>query len=110
MNPAGPLSEQGSGTARRAARGSTRRTTANGPSPQRIPATHRYQVTSSTGLHTAMILTRIHDRVLPTGLAQVTGTTGPPGRLRTAATAYQDAIDDLIRDAGLAARCLRNDF
>jgi hypothetical protein len=68
----------------------------------RIPRTHRYRVTS-TGLHTAMILTRIHDRVLPAGLAELTQATGPPSKLRTAATAYQAAIDDIIRDAGLAA-------
>jgi hypothetical protein len=68
---------------------------------ERIPRTHRYRVTA-TGLHTAMILTRIHDRVLPAGLAQLTAA-GPPGKLRTAATAYQTAIDDIIRDAGLAA-------
>ena len=30
---------------------------------ERIPHTHRYQVTS-TGLHNAMFLTRIHDRLL----------------------------------------------
>jgi hypothetical protein len=69
---------------------------------ERIPRTHRYRVTS-TGQHTAMILTRIHDRVLPTGLAELTAITGPPSKLRTAATAYQAAIDDIIRDAGLAA-------
>jgi hypothetical protein len=50
-----------------------------------------------------MILTRIHDRVLPAGLAQLTQTTGPPSKLRAAATAYQTAIDDIIHDAGLAA-------
>ena len=69
---------------------------------ERIPRTHRYRVTS-TGLHTAMILTRIHGRVLPAGLAELTQATGPPSKLRTAATAYQAAIDDIIRDAGLAA-------
>jgi hypothetical protein len=69
---------------------------------ERIPRTHRYRVTS-TGLHTAMILTRLHDRVLPAGLAQLTQTTGPPSKLRAAATAYQTAIDDIIHDAGLAA-------
>ena len=50
-----------------------------------------------------MILTRIHDRVLPAGLAQLTQTTGPPSKLRAAATAYQQAIDGIIHDAGLAA-------
>ena len=67
---------------------------------ERLPGTHRYRVTSS-GLHTAMFLTRVHDRILPTGLAQLTAT-APPGKLRAAATAYQTAIDDIIRDAGLA--------
>ena len=50
-----------------------------------------------------MFLTRLHDRILPAGLAELTDTTTPPSRLRTAATAYQAAIDDIIRDAGLAA-------
>jgi hypothetical protein len=68
---------------------------------ERIPGTHRYRVTS-TGLHTAMFLTRLHDRVLPAGLAQLTAN-APPGKLRHAATAYQAAIDELLRDTGLAA-------
>ena len=68
---------------------------------ERIPATHRYQVTAA-GLHTAMFLTRVHDRVLPAGLAQLADAS-PPTALRRAATAYQTAIDDIIRDAGLAA-------
>jgi hypothetical protein len=68
---------------------------------ERIPCTHRYRVTT-TGLHTAMILTRLHDRVLPAALAELTQT-AVPSKLRTAATAYQAAIDDVIRDAGLAA-------
>jgi len=50
-----------------------------------------------------MILTRIHARVPPAGLAQLTPTTVPPSKLRAAATAYQQAIDDIIHDAGLAA-------
>jgi len=50
-----------------------------------------------------MFLTRIHDRILPTGLAEPTDASTPPGRLRAAATAYQQAIDDIIHDAGLAA-------
>jgi hypothetical protein len=68
---------------------------------ERIPRTHRYRVTD-TGLHTAMLLTRLHDRVLPAALTQL-ATTAPPGKLRHAAAAYQTAIDDLIRDAGLTA-------
>jgi hypothetical protein len=69
---------------------------------ERIPRTHRYRVTG-TGLHTAMILTRLHDRVLPACLAQLAQATGPPGPLRAAATAYQQAIDHITHDAGLAA-------
>ena len=34
---------------------------------EKIAHTHRYQVTDY-GLHTAMFLTRVHDRLLPTGL------------------------------------------
>jgi hypothetical protein len=66
----------------------------------RIPHTHRYHVTD-TGLPTAMFLTRIHDRLLPTGLAHLTDptTTGP---LHTAATTYQHAIDALAHHNGLA--------
>jgi hypothetical protein len=69
---------------------------------ERVPRTHRYRVTDA-GLHTAMLLTRVHDRVLPAGLAGLADASAPPGKLRTAATAYQNAIDDIIRDAGLAA-------
>jgi hypothetical protein len=69
---------------------------------ERVPRTHRYRVTA-TGLHTAMFLTRVHDRILPAGLAELTDASAPPGKLRTAATAYQTAIDDIIRDAGLVA-------
>jgi hypothetical protein len=69
---------------------------------ERIPRTHRYRVTD-LGLHTAMFLTRVHDRVLPTGLAELADTTLQPGRLRAAAITYQAAVDDVIRNAGLAA-------
>jgi hypothetical protein len=70
---------------------------------QRVPRSHRYQVTD-TGLHTAMLLTRVHERLLPTALAQLTEPPPtPPPRLRTAARAYQNAIDDLTRQIGLTA-------
>ena len=68
---------------------------------ERIACTHRYRVTD-TGLHTAMFLTRLHDRVLPAGFAQL-ASTAPPGPLPIAATAYQAVIDHVIREAGLAA-------
>jgi hypothetical protein len=67
---------------------------------ERIPHTHRYQVTS-TGLRHAMFLTRIHDRVLQTGIAQLNSHT--PAALRQADRAYQAAIHDLTRSAGIAA-------
>jgi hypothetical protein len=50
---------------------------------ERIPRTQRYRVTD-LGLHTAMFLTRVHDRILPTGLAQLPTTTTTPGKLRHA--------------------------
>ena len=68
---------------------------------ERIPHTHRYQVTDP-GLHTAMFLTRVHDQLLPTGLAHLADQT-TPSRLRTTAAAYQQAIDDLTEATGLAA-------
>ena len=67
----------------------------------RIPHTHRYRVTD-TGLPTTMFLTRVHDRFLPTGLAQLTDPTST-GPLHTAAAHYQHAIDNLAHDSGLAA-------
>ena len=67
----------------------------------RIPHSHRYRVTD-TGLSTARYLSAIHDRLLPTGLAQLTANT-PAGPLKTADRAYQHAIDTLTHTTGLAA-------
>ena len=67
----------------------------------KIAHTHRYQVTGA-GLDTAMFLTRVHERLLPTGLAQL-AERSTPHRLLTAATAYRKAIDDLSNETGLAA-------
>jgi hypothetical protein len=70
---------------------------------ERIPGTFRYQVTD-TGLRTARYLTGVHDRLLRTGLAEITEPGTPtPATLRAADRAYQAAIDDLARQAGLAA-------
>ena len=70
---------------------------------ERIPHTFRYQVTA-TGMRSAQFLTRVHDRFLRTGLAQITDPSPPaPTALRAADRAYQAAIDDLARQAGLAA-------
>jgi hypothetical protein len=66
----------------------------------RTPHTHRYQVTD-TGLHHALFLTRAHDRLLRTGLAQLTDP--QPGPLRAASRNYQTVIDNLTRQSGLAA-------
>ena len=67
---------------------------------ERIPHTHRYQVTSA-GLRHAMFLTRVHDRLL-TNRARRTQQTRPTP-LRQADHLYQAAIDDLAQRAGIAA-------
>ena len=70
---------------------------------QRIPRTHRYVITPG-GIRQALFLTRLNQRFLIPGMAQVAGPSPPAGSaLRTAARAYETAIDDLARHAGLAA-------
>ncbi|MET0993398.1 MAG: hypothetical protein ABWY20_04615 [Mycobacterium sp.] len=67
----------------------------------RIPHTHRYRLTEH-GLHTAMFLSAVHDRFLPTGLAQLADKlTSPP--LRAASHTYRNALDNLAGTTGLAA-------
>ena len=66
----------------------------------RIPHSHRYTVTDH-GLHTARFLTCVHDRFLPTGLAQLADHT--PSPLRAASLAYNDALENLSRTVGLAS-------
>jgi hypothetical protein len=66
----------------------------------RLPHSHRYRVTD-TGLHHALFLTRAHDRLLRTGLAQLTDP--EPRPLQTASRSYQTAIDRLADESGLAA-------
>ena len=69
---------------------------------ERIPHSRTYQVTGD-GLSTALFFTRLTQRVLVPGLAQLTST-GPPGSpLRQADHAYKAAITDLARQASLAA-------
>jgi hypothetical protein len=68
----------------------------------RIPGTHRYRVTDH-GLDTAKFLTTVHDRVLPTGLAELGAPDPTPGRLRAAATAYRKVVDTLTATAQFAA-------
>ena len=70
---------------------------------ERIPNTHRYRVTD-TGLHHAMLLTHVQTRLLQPGLAQLIDPAPPrPTRLRRAAQTYQDAVDQFLREAELAA-------
>ena len=70
---------------------------------ERIPHSRTYQVTAD-GLTIALFLTRLTQRLLIPGLAQLTSP-GPPGRsqLRQADRAYRDALTDLARQASLAA-------
>jgi hypothetical protein len=70
---------------------------------ERIPHSRTYQVTQD-GLSIALFLTRLTQRLLIPGLAQLTSP-GPPGpsRLRQADRAYRDALTDLTRQASLAA-------
>ncbi|WP_322761162.1 hypothetical protein [Frankia sp. Cr2] len=70
---------------------------------ERIPHTHRYQVTDS-GLRHALFLTRAYNRLLRTGMAELTDPhSSDPPPLRRAATAYETAINQLVEHAGLAA-------
>jgi hypothetical protein len=68
---------------------------------ERTPRTHRYHVTD-TGLRHALFLTRIHTRLLRTGLAEIHGPPVPT-KLRAAAHAYEKAINNLASTAGIAA-------
>jgi hypothetical protein len=67
---------------------------------ERIPHSHRYQVTD-TGLTTAHFLTAVHDRLLPTGLAQLTDPRNRP--LKAANKAYNLALDNLATTTRVAA-------
>jgi hypothetical protein len=70
---------------------------------QRIPHSFRYQVTPA-GLRQARFLTRLTQRLLIPGLSQLTDPSPPlPTPLRAAARAYDTAIDELTRQAMLAA-------
>ncbi|HUZ51869.1 MAG TPA: hypothetical protein VMU94_05015 [Streptosporangiaceae bacterium] len=70
---------------------------------ERIPGTFRYQLTPD-GTRQATFLTRLTQRLLITGLAELAQPDPPvPSRLRAAARAYDAAIDDLARHSGLVA-------
>jgi hypothetical protein len=69
---------------------------------ERIPHTFRYQVTG-TGIAQALFLTRLHDRFLRTGLASLARPAHGSRDLAAATRAYTTAVNDLARQAGLAA-------
>ena len=69
---------------------------------ERIPGTFRYQVTEP-GIARALFLTRLHDRFLRAGLATLAAPAASGHRLAAASRAYTAAIDDLARQARLAA-------
>lgn len=58
----------------------------------RLPDSHRYHLTDA-GLHDALFLTRAHDRLLSTGLAQLIEPERGP--LKTVIRRYQRAIHNL---------------
>src|SRR5205814_9507518 len=73
----------------------------------RTPRTHRYRVTSS-GLRHALFLTRLHNRFLRTGLAELTDPDPPaPSPLRVADRAYNTALKTLTLQAGLDRKSTR---
>ena len=67
----------------------------------RQPHSHRYRVTD-TGLEQALFLTHAYDRLLRTGLAEISDH-HHEGRLQTATRAYQTALDHLAKQSRLAA-------
>ena len=69
---------------------------------ERIPGTFRYQVTDA-GITRALFLTRLHDKFLRTGPAALAAPSGTGRDLAAASRAYTAAVDDLARQAGLAA-------
>jgi hypothetical protein len=70
---------------------------------KRIPGSFRYRVTD-TGLRAALVLTRTCARLIRPALAHLADPSPPaPSRLRKAFDRTLQAIDDLARDAHLAA-------
>jgi hypothetical protein len=70
---------------------------------QRIPGTHRYQLTAF-GLRTALFFTRAHARLLRPGLSEVLQPTpSGPSPLRRAFDKLEATMDQLTRQARLAA-------
>ena len=69
---------------------------------ERIPDTHRYTVTVH-GFHLAVFLTRVHNRLLRPGLADILAEQDPDSPLRREFNRLDRAIDDLARKHKLIA-------
>ncbi|MBI2774008.1 MAG: hypothetical protein HYX56_05915 [Chloroflexi bacterium] len=67
---------------------------------ERLPRTHRYQLTPF-GLRVAAVCTKLHDRVLDPAIARSRGS--PPTPARTRWRRFEAALDGLLADAHLAA-------
>lgn len=68
----------------------------------RIPGSHRYTVTDY-GLRTAMLLTRIHNRLLRDGLATLLDPAALPTPIKRHLTRFTNAVDDYAREHQLVA-------
>jgi hypothetical protein len=68
---------------------------------ERIPGSHRYQITPDGRRH-AMFPTRLHHRVIATGLDDLVSTDDEAPALRKAANAYDTALGQLLHQARLA--------
>ena len=70
---------------------------------ERIPGSHRYQVTEF-GLRVALFLTRLHNRLVRPGLSQIAGHDPPcPSRLRRAFAHLQTEMDRFAQQSHHAA-------
>ena len=69
---------------------------------QRIPDTHRHTVTAH-GFHLTVFLTRVHNRLLRPGLADILTAHDPDSPLRRELNHLDTAIDNLARQHRLIA-------
>ena len=70
---------------------------------ERLPGTHRYRVTAD-GMAAAILLLRVHDRLIRPGLAQLTDPDPPaPTALRTALERLNSEIDRHVQRSSLSA-------
>jgi hypothetical protein len=69
---------------------------------ERIPGSHRYQVTDH-GLRIAIFLTRVHARLLRPGLTALLDPTAIPTPLRRHLDRFDNAVNDAARQTRLAA-------